>query len=106
MVLIGPLGGIREVPSSELPTSLFGLQWGRPRRRRVIDHPQGYGIAGEDFRTTDRTLAEQVAAELDRTDPLPCTGHEWIEITALGDREPRLLCKWCSATAWESELPD
>lgn len=77
----------------------------RPRRQ-VIDHPQGYGIAGEDFHTTDRHLAEQVAAELDRADPLPCTGHDWIEITALGDREPRLLCKWCSATARESELPD
>lgn len=77
----------------------------RPRRK-VIDTPVGYGIEGDAFTTSDRTLAEHMAAELDRTDPLPCSGHEWIEITELGDPEQRLLCKWCSLMGLESELAD
>lgn len=76
----------------------------RPRRQ-VIETPDGYGITGDPFTTTDRILAEQFAAYLDRTEPLPCPEHEWIEITELGDPEPRLLCRWCSRTGLESELP-
>lgn len=70
----------------------------RPHRQ-VIDHPQGYGITGEDFHTTDRTLAESVAAELDRRDPLPrppCPGHgDWIDLPELGVAHLDRMCGHC-----------
>lgn len=67
-------------------------------RRTVLSVPAGYAVEGDGFTTTDRTLAEQVAAELDRIDPLPCPGHEWVEITELGDPGRRLMCRRCSHT--------
>jgi len=67
----------------------------RPRRT-VDEYPDGYGIAGDPFRTTDRELARSVAKELDRIDPLHCQGHEdWVEITQWGSPVPMFVCAGC-----------
>lgn len=70
----------------------------------VVQRPDGWGVDGDPFVSADRTLAEQVAAELDSRDPLPCE-HQWDEITNFTRREPRYVCPWCSKMAWQSELP-
>jgi hypothetical protein len=96
----------------------------RPRRA-VDEYPDGYGIAGDPFRTTDRELARAVAKELDRIDPLPCRTSsgststarndvgrfsagglvgfgcciqehdDWVEITQWGNPTPVFVCAGC-----------
>jgi len=67
----------------------------RPRRA-VDEYPDGYGVAGDPFRTSDLELARSVAKELDRIDPLPCRGHDdWVEITQWGNPTPLFMCGRC-----------
>ncbi len=68
---------------------------GRPTRR-AVPHELGWSVTGVlGFVTTDRTLAEQTAAELDRIDPLPCRhdgGHR-VDVTP-ADRPPGTEIMW------------
>jgi len=67
----------------------------RPKRT-VDEHPDGYGIAEDLFRTSDPKLARAVAKELDRIDPLPCREHDdWVEITQWGNPTPMFACGRC-----------
>lgn len=34
------------------------------------------------------------------TPPVPCPGHEWLEITELGHRPHEMLCLVCSEVRW------
>lgn len=53
----------------------------RPRRK-VTATPEGYTVDG--FTTLDLSLARDVAAEMDRLDPLPCTSdHDESDITEI-----------------------
>jgi len=66
----------------------------RPRRA-VDEYPDGYGIAGDPFRTSDPELARSVAKELDRIDPLPCEHGDWVEINQWGNPSPVFACGRC-----------
>jgi len=63
----------------------------------VDEYPDGYGVAGDLFRTSDLGLARAVAKELDRIDPLPCREHgDWEEITQWGSPVPIMfVCGRC-----------
>lgn len=69
-------------------------------RRTVVECAEDYRVEPDPggFTTTDRTLAVQVARQLDRDDPLPCPGHQdFIELPILG-RHPDdcdALCGRC-----------
>ncbi len=67
----------------------------RPRRT-VDEYPNGYGIVGDPFRTSDPELARSVAKELDRIDPLPCREHgDWEEIAPWGGPTLVFVCGRC-----------
>ena len=74
----------------------------RPRRT-VNGYPDGYGIAGDPFRTFDLELARSAAEELDRIDPLPCEHEDWVEITQWGNPTPMLVCGRCGERQAERE---
>lgn len=59
-----------------------GMRYRRPKRQ-VADHALGYAVTHSDFVSTDRGLAERVARELDRVDPLPappCPHENQVEL--------------------------
>lgn len=47
------------------------MRYRRPKRSVVVDDTRGFAVTSSDFTSNDRALAESVARELDRVDPLP-----------------------------------
>lgn len=79
--------------------------------RRVVEGPRGFSIEpqGGDFVTTDRVLAESVARQFDRDDPLPCPEHgDFIDLVAFG-KHPEdcdAICGRCYRIVPASERTD
>lgn len=67
--------------------------------RQVEETASGYHVQySGGFTTQDRALAEAVAIDLDRREPLPCGQHDWLEITTISSAHGQWICAGCGET--------